>query len=229
MCGPPRHGLWHTPLFTHLSFHPNIVNLHVGSDLSTAAPVHGSTAILLHRGGGGGDRRSLPWVPLSLMWAFLFNTVFSRPICVPCWDWAKGLPFFSFFSFEFSHTRYMTRWFLLWGRRRGWSWWWGVEVFGENLNNHVVLGDHEHFARQRAPQMVHVKTFTPTAIEGNIMSCQRSGNPFRSVGSSRTLMKLMIVLVYKPYILILSVKMLPLLAAALFPTLTSACTLLMPE
>lgn len=107
MCGPLRHGLWHTPLFTHLSFHPNIVNLHVGSDLSTAAPVPGSAAILLHCGGGGGDR--LPWVPLSLMWAFLFNTVFSRPICVPCRGWAIGLTFFFiylFFFWIFSHKIY---------------------------------------------------------------------------------------------------------------------------
>lgn len=56
------------------------------------------------------------------------------------------------------------------------------EVLRENLNNGAVSGDPERFARRRAPRMLHVETLTPTAVEGNTMSCQRRRNPVRSVG-----------------------------------------------
>lgn len=62
----------------------------------------------------------------------------------------------------------------------------------------------------------------------NILSAQW-GTFFELLGwvTHHTLMKLMIVLVYNRYIFILLVKMLPLLATALWPTLTSPCPLLM--
>lgn len=41
------------------------------------------------------------------------------------------------------------------------------EAFGKNHNNQVVLGVPERFARRRAPRTRHVKTLTPTPIEGN--------------------------------------------------------------
>lgn len=56
------------------------------------------------------------------------------------------------------------------------------EVLRENRNNRVVSGDPERSARRRARRMFHVKTLTPTAAEGNAMSCRRRRNPVRSVG-----------------------------------------------
>lgn len=56
------------------------------------------------------------------------------------------------------------------------------EVLRESRNNRVVSGDPERSARRRAPRMFHVKTLTPTAVEGNAMSCRRRRNPVRSAG-----------------------------------------------